>query len=67
MPPAGDFPPEESHQSPPGFGAVGGGTALAGGWSCLRRVTFHRGKVTKTRRGLRPPDPVGLLAAVRRM
>ena len=26
---------------------------------CLRRGTFHRGKVPKTRRGLRPPDSHG--------
>ena len=26
---------------------------------CLRRGTFHRGKVPKTRRGLRPPVPLG--------
>ena len=33
------------------------------GPNCLRRGTFHRGKVPKTRRGLRPPVP---LWAVRR-
>ena len=29
------------------------------GLVCLRRGTFHRGKVPKTRRGLRPPVPLG--------
>ena len=46
----------------------GGGEALAGTFGgyapairlvCLRRGTFHRGKVPKTRRGLRPPVPRG--------
>ena len=33
--------------------------ALKYGWLvCLRRGTFHRGKVPKTRRGLRPPVPL---------
>ena len=30
---------------------------IGGFFRCLRRGTFHRGKVPKTRRGLRPPVP----------
>ena len=32
---------------------------IGGFFRCLRRGTFHRGKVPKTRRGLRPPVPRG--------
>ena len=43
---------------PPQAGLFGGG-APAIRLVCLRRGTFHRGKVPKTRRGLRPPDSLG--------
>ena len=38
-----------------------GESALASRLGCLRRGTFHRGKVPKTRRGLWPPVPCGAL------